>query len=87
MTASLSDRHQTPARLRLNRGFRPCDVEPGDEFYPNGIFVFNITRLLAFVRAQPERFPIEAVEVVDIYVEYWNSKLEPARRNGRRPRA
>lgn len=55
-----------PVLLKLDRGFQPCPAEPGDEFYPNGIFEFNITRLLAFVHAHVERFPTELVELADI---------------------
>lgn len=60
-----SDR-ATAVKLKIDKTFQPCPVEPGDEFYPNGIFEFNITRLLAFVSAHVERFPIEHVEVDDI---------------------
>ena len=56
----------TYAKVRLDKGFCPCTVEPGDEFFTNGIFEFNITRLLAFVHARPERFSVEAVELADI---------------------
>jgi len=55
-----------PVLLKLDRRFQPCPVEPGDEFYPNGIFEFNITRFLAFIHAQAERFPTELVELADI---------------------
>lgn len=54
----------TYATLRLDQGFCPCTVEPGDEFFANGIFEFNITRLLAFVVARPERFSVEAADVL-----------------------
>lgn len=53
-------------KLKLDQEFQPCTAEPGDELYPNGIFEFNITRLLAFVSDQSERFPIESVELADI---------------------
>jgi hypothetical protein len=36
------------------------------EIYPNGVFDFNITRLLAFVREHADRFPVEWVEVSEI---------------------
>ena len=35
----------------------------GDEMYPNGIFEFNITRLLAFVQEHADRFLVERVEL------------------------
>ena len=57
--------HKLPF-LRLDRGFQPCCAEAGDELYPNGIFEFNITRLLAFIHAHTDCFPTEFVELVDI---------------------
>jgi hypothetical protein len=66
MTVSPLEPHRKPAILRRDRGFQPCSADPGDELYPNGIFEFNITRLLAFIHAHTERFPTEFVELVDI---------------------
>jgi len=54
------------AKLKLDEKFQHCAAEPGDEFYPNGIFVFNITRLLAFIETHAERFPVESIELADI---------------------
>lgn len=55
-----------PVRLRRDPRFQPCAAEPGDELYPNGIFEFNISRLIAFISAHPERFPNETVELSKI---------------------
>jgi hypothetical protein len=55
-----------PIRLRRDKGFQPCPVEPGEEIYPNGIFEFNITRLLAFVQEHADRFPVERVDLSEI---------------------
>lgn len=66
MPTSSSEPFQAFAELQLDPGFQPCGVEPGDELYPNGIFEFNVTRLLAFIGAHPERFPIESMELTDI---------------------
>ncbi|MFZ0549776.1 MAG: hypothetical protein WAM21_03100, partial [Steroidobacteraceae bacterium] len=58
--------------------FQPCAIEPGDELYPNGIFEFNISRLIAFISARPERFPAETVALSEI-PDYGSSKrLEDA---------
>ena len=38
----------------------------GDEHFANGIFHFNISRALAFLDANPDRFPIELVAVATI---------------------
>lgn len=58
--------HATVVNLELDETFQPCPAEPGDELYPNGIFEFNITRLLALVETHIARFPIERVAVEDI---------------------
>ncbi len=38
-----------PMRLTLDPRFRPCEAQEGEELYPNGIFEFNITRLLSYI--------------------------------------
>jgi hypothetical protein len=52
--------------LKLDRTFQACVPEDGDELFPNGIFEFNITRLLAFIDDHTDRFPVESVAVVEI---------------------
>ena len=65
---SASHRERTPVsgQLKLDKSFQPCASEPGDELYPNGIFIFNITRLMAFIEAYMDEFPVEPVELADI---------------------
>jgi hypothetical protein len=46
MQNSPSDEIRVPARLKRDKNFQPCPAESGDEHYANGIFEFNITRLL-----------------------------------------
>ena len=57
---------ELPLKLKLDRTFQPCPEAPGDELYPNGIFVFNITRLLAFIEAHPHAFPVGSVALADL---------------------
>ncbi|MBI4369192.1 MAG: hypothetical protein HY547_03065 [Elusimicrobia bacterium] len=52
-----------PRALRLDPAFTPLPVDKGDECFVNGIFEFNVTRMLAFIRANPDKFPVEKVEV------------------------
>jgi hypothetical protein len=52
-------------RLNLDPCFRPCEALEGDEIYPNGIFEFNITRLLAHIGAAG-RFRAELIALDDI---------------------
>lgn len=37
-------------KLKINKRFAPCPEEDGDELYPNGIFVFNITKLVEYIQ-------------------------------------
>lgn len=62
-------------KLELDKTFQPCPAEPGDELFPNGIFEFNITRLLSFIEANVDRFPIERVGIADI-PNYGSERLD-----------
>lgn len=73
--SSITDVSRPLAKLKLDEGFQCCPVEPDDELYPNGIFEFNITRLLAFIDAHARRFPIESVAVAEI-PDYGGSALD-----------
>jgi hypothetical protein len=64
-----------PARLKSTGLFEPCSIDAGDELYRNGIFEFNITKLSAFVEAQPERFAVEPIAVASI-AAYGDSHLQ-----------
>jgi len=50
-------------KLKLNKKFKPLPIGDDDEFYANGIFEFNVTRILAFIEANLDRFPVEMVEI------------------------
>jgi hypothetical protein len=41
--------------LKLNKKFEPLPSEEDEEFFPNGIFLFNITKLLAFAESNSEK--------------------------------
>ena len=47
-----------PTKLRRDKRFLPCVAQPGNETYANGIFEFNITRLLACAQQHSGRFPV-----------------------------
>lgn len=66
MSSSPSEESLAVSKLKLDKKFQPCHVEEGDEAFRNGIFEFNITRLLAFIDDHAERFPIELIILADI---------------------
>ncbi len=47
MTAALT---LTTNKLKVDKNFAPCPVDDEDELYPNGIFVFNITKMAEFIK-------------------------------------
>jgi hypothetical protein len=40
--------------LKINRRFTPCPIDDDDELYPNGIFVFNITKMTDHIQTNPD---------------------------------
>lgn len=50
-------------RIQADPTFVPCPVEDGDELYPNGIFVFNVSRILDHVARHPAEVALEQVAV------------------------
>ena len=50
-------------KLKLHKKFKPLPAEADEEFFRNAIFEFNVTKMLAFMAANPDRFPVEEIEV------------------------
>ncbi len=57
-------------KLRVDNLFTPCPEAIGDELYPNGIFVFNITRMLEHIHGHPEEYPLENIAVNEFCKEF-----------------
>ncbi len=49
--------------LKIDNDFAPCPVAAGDELFPNGIFVFNITRIIEYIQKNPDSITLEEVAV------------------------
>ncbi len=54
-------------KLKADGAFNPCPVDDGDELYPNGIFEFNITKMLEYIQGKPDGITIEEVAVSNFY--------------------
>lgn len=52
-------------KLIPNKNFSPCEQELDDEMFPNGIFLFNITRLLEYLHSEDSDIPISDSRVAD----------------------
>ncbi|MGK5087098.1 ParB N-terminal domain-containing protein [Bdellovibrionota bacterium FG-2] len=53
-------------KMKLKKNFVPVAPGDDDEYFANGIFEFNITKLVAFIRAKPDIFPTEQVTVAPL---------------------
>ena len=61
---------QLAKKLKADKDFTPTPVNDGDELYPNGIFVFNITKMIEYIAENPNEFEPVAVEVDDFSEDF-----------------
>ena len=57
-------------KLILNKSFTPCPVIGGDEIFRNGIFHFNITKMLEYIEQNLHSITMEEVSVSDFPKEF-----------------
>lgn len=57
-------------KLRINKNFSSCPVTDEDEVYRNGIFEFNITKMIEYIQKNSANIRLEAVAVEDFYKEF-----------------
>jgi len=50
-------------------------LEPGDEYFPNGIFKFHITKLIEFIDKFPEKFQIVEIDVNEYHKYFCNEDM------------
>lgn len=62
---------------KVDNNFTPCRVDDGDELFPNGIFEFNVTRILEHIAAHPTEIDLVELDVKDFCQEH--SVLEQSR--------
>ena len=56
--------------LKKDDDFTPCPIADGDELFPNGIFVFNITKMVEYINENPANITLEEVAVSDFFKEF-----------------
>ncbi len=59
------ERLQSAEKLEANENFTPFPVNKGDELFPNGIFVFNITKMLEHIKNNSDEIDLVEVAVAD----------------------
>ena len=59
------ERLRSAKQLKADEGFEPYPVSTGDELYPNGIFEFNISKIIKDVENDPDKFGLCEIFVGD----------------------
>ncbi|MBI4309248.1 MAG: ParB N-terminal domain-containing protein [Candidatus Omnitrophica bacterium] len=57
-------------KFRVNKNFSPCTSGDEDEVYRNGIFEFNITKMIEYIRKNSANIRPEVVAVEDFCKEF-----------------
>ncbi len=56
-------KRKNPLLLEIDENFNPAVTEEGEEFFPNGYFVFNITKMLNFISSNKEIFELKNISI------------------------
>ena len=51
--------------MKINDNFTPCPANKGDELFANGIFVFNITKMLGYIKKNSNEVDLVDIDVAD----------------------
>ncbi len=58
-------RLKSAKKLKINDNFIPCPTKKNDELYQNGIFVFNITKMIEYIKKNSNEIELVDVDVSD----------------------
>lgn len=61
-------------KLIVEKGFTPCPVADDDELFPNGIFEFNITKMLEWIEQNPDGVITERIAVSEFFKSFSSLK-------------
>ena len=56
-------KRKNPLLLEIDENYNPAVTEEGEEFFPNGYFVFNITKMLNFISSNKEIFELKNINI------------------------
>jgi hypothetical protein len=49
--------------LSADKNYVPASEDDGDELYPNGIFVCNISKMVEYIREHKDELSLESIEI------------------------
>ncbi|MGI6412662.1 MAG: ParB N-terminal domain-containing protein [Syntrophomonadaceae bacterium] len=52
-----------PRAITFDPDFIPCQILDNHEYFPNGIFIFNISRMISFIEAHEEELISDIIDV------------------------
>ncbi len=61
-----------PFMLSADKGFIPVTIDEADEYFANGIFIFNITKMLKFINGNKNEIQCEEISVLKYRKENHN---------------
>ena len=50
-------------KIKYDNSFIPTPIEKGEEYFENGIFVFNISKMIAAINANPQEYEKQKISV------------------------
>lgn len=53
----------SPKRLKHDDSFAPYPTQDGDELFPNGFFVFNISKLIEYLHGEESNVPLGELQL------------------------
>ncbi len=53
------------------------ELKAGDEYYPNGLFTFHITKLNQFIDEHPEKIQVVEINVEEYHTHFCNQEMNP----------
>ena len=59
-----------PQPLEYDKNFLPCPVEDGDEIYRNGIFEFNISKMIAYLKQEDSGVSLTEIDIRSYFREF-----------------
>jgi len=66
----MTKKQSHPRTLTPDKAFTPAELREGDEYFMNGIFEFNITRMIEYLKSNPEIFIPEKVSISEFYNDF-----------------
>lgn len=63
-------------KLIMDILFKPSECNPGEELFLNGIFEFNISKMIEFIRGNKQEIPLEEIDVKGYHTEAFSSVNE-----------